>query len=47
VNIAIFAAGALALALHLAAGAPERATATGARVTPQVIRSNPPSERGS
>jgi hypothetical protein len=47
VNIAIFAAGALALALHLAAGAPERATATGSRVTPQVIRSNPPSERGS
>jgi hypothetical protein len=46
VNIAIFAAGALALALHLAAGVPARRDgATASRVTSETSRGNPASHR--
>jgi hypothetical protein len=51
VNIAIFAAGAAALALHLAAGPSGRAAgpgpAPGARVLSQQVAPNPSSTRGS
>jgi hypothetical protein len=51
VNIAVFAAGAAALALHLAAGAPggpaSRAPMSTARVTSQRIDGNPSSRQGS